>query len=139
MKGAEETLRSLKDEGFVLYVASNGVLTIQEKRMDLAGLYPYFTGFFVSDVIGCNKPNPGFFEYILDRIGERDKSRILMTGDEVIADISGTLKIGLKACLFRKKTDTELERDFKNEYPDVPIIHSLAEIRRIAGEENQKG
>ena len=52
-----------------LYGASNGILAIQQARLEKANLTTYFSGLFVSDKIGAEKPDPRFFTFCLQRSG----------------------------------------------------------------------
>ncbi len=54
-----ETL-SLLHKKVPLYGASNGILAIQQARLEKANLTTYFSGLFVSDKIGAEKPDPRF-------------------------------------------------------------------------------
>ena len=57
---ARETL-SLLHKKVPLYGASNGILAIQQARLEKANLTTYFSGLFVSDKIGAEQPDPQWF------------------------------------------------------------------------------
>lgn len=85
--GIEEVLKELSAD-YKIYAASNGVLTMQENRLQLSELKKYFTDLYVSDDIGYAKPNINFFIESMDR-AKLKASEILMVGDSLVSDIAG--------------------------------------------------
>ena len=83
----EEVLKEISTD-YKIYAASNGVLTMQENRLQLSELKKYFTDLYVSDDIGYAKPNINFFTESMDRAKLRP-SEILMVGDSLVSDIAG--------------------------------------------------
>lgn len=102
--GAEETVAFLAS-GMRLFAASNGKLETQKKRLDLAGISAYFTGLFVSDDIGAEKPDARFFEECLKKSGF-DRGETLMLGDSLAADIAGAAQCGIDGCWLNAKGET---------------------------------
>lgn len=104
--GAEELLKYLKGK-YTVCIASNAFYDQQEKRLTDAGLIGYTDHLFVSERIGVNKPQKGFFEGCfreLDGIGPED---CIMIGDSLTADIAGAKAFGMDTIWFnyRKKED----------------------------------
>ncbi|MDO5360167.1 MAG: YjjG family noncanonical pyrimidine nucleotidase [Jeotgalicoccus sp.] len=85
--GIEEVLKELSAD-YKIYAASNGVLTMQENRLQLSELKKHFTDLYVSDDIGYAKPNINFFIESMDR-AKLKASEILMVGDSLVSDIAG--------------------------------------------------
>ena len=50
-----------------------------------------------SGLVGYDKPNPGIFEYALDRAGQPEK--VWMVGDNINADVRGAEAVGIPAIL----------------------------------------
>ncbi|CAN2924184.1 Putative HAD-hydrolase YfnB [Streptococcus dysgalactiae] len=50
--GAKELLEKLVAKGYNLYVATNGIATIQQGRLEASGLVPYFKAIFISEQSG---------------------------------------------------------------------------------------
>ena len=123
--GALPLCRQLHERGYKLYIASNGEDEIQKKRMEKAGLAPYFTGHFNSDAVGYCKPSIEYFNYIKEKIEEKDPKRILMVGDSLSTDIEGAMKAGFIGCWYCRK-----EAEYKNNLPCISI-RSLGELRGI--------
>ena len=82
---------------------SNGFIEVQERRVTESGLRPYLCGSFISEEIGFSKPDPRFFEESLKQIGDFDKSKYLIIGDSMSADIQGGVNFGIDTCLISKK------------------------------------
>ena len=99
---ARETL-SLLHKKVPLYGASNGILAIQQARLEKANLTTYFSGLFVSDKIGAEKPDPRFFTFCLQRSGFPAED-VLMVGDSLTADIAGASSVGMDGCWYHPHT-----------------------------------
>lgn len=83
-----------------LYLVSNGVLSIQNSRMKGSGMDKYFIKRFVSEEIGCPKPNIGYFNACFAQIENFDRSRALIIGDSLTSDIQGGVNAGIDTCWF---------------------------------------
>lgn len=132
--GAQELLAELA-EFATLAVVSNGNQKVQMSRLEKSGLLPYFDDIFVSEKLGVTKPNPKFFEQALKRLGIKNKSRVLVIGDSLAADIKGGNNAKLDTCWCNWNRE-ELP-------PDAPqptyTTHSYEQLKVIAvGEEELK-
>lgn len=108
---AEEVLQKLVDAGCRLYIVSNGVLSIQNSRMKGSGLDKYFLKRFVSEEIGCPKPQAEFFARCFRQIPNFCKEKTLIVGDSLTSDIRGGVNAGLDTCWFNphnENNDTDL-------------------------------
>ncbi len=97
--GAEALLQTLQPH-VQLYLASNGVNTVQRSRVRLAGLEPYFLEQFNSEQIGVQKPDRAFFEACFARIPGFDPQRAIIIGDSLSSDILGGNNAGIAACWY---------------------------------------
>lgn len=88
---------------YKIFIASNGFIEVQERRIKESGLRPYLCGSFVSEEVGYAKPDAGFFEAAMKQIGDFDKSRYLIIGDSMTADVQGGINAGIDTCLVSKK------------------------------------
>lgn len=90
MPHAAELLQLLKQNPAIrLEVATNGVPQTQYKRLKEAEIMNYFDQIFVSQDIGINKPNIGFYNYIENHLENFNTHRTLMIGDSLTSDIQG--------------------------------------------------
>lgn len=112
---AEEVLAKLQKMSR-LYVASNGVLSIQNSRLSGSGLDKYFIKRFISEEIGVPKPNAEFFRRSFAQIENFDSSRTLIIGDSLSSDIRGGKNAGIATCWFNPsgaQNDTDVKPDYE--------------------------
>lgn len=89
MEGAQDICKNLTDKGYKLYIVTNGIAKTQARRLEKSGLLPYISDVFVSETIGYPKPDKRFFDYVLERISEQEKSKVVVIGDSLSSDIKG--------------------------------------------------
>ncbi len=88
------TLMKLRDEGYHLYVATNGTAVKQWDKLILLGVYIFFEDVFISETMGMEK-NPLFFKRALKKIGAKPEECV-MIGDKPSIDIIPPKKLGMK-------------------------------------------
>jgi len=126
--GGLETVQALK--GKVLQCAvTNGTLVAQKKKLAASGLDQLFDAVFISDVVGIEKPNIGFFDAIWEQIGTFDPNEVLIVGDSLTSDIRGGNNAGIRTCWFnpnRSPTPADLRIDNNiTDLRQVPAICGL--------------
>lgn len=98
--GAIDVLQALKERGYDLYIATNGLSDIQRGRLkDLAA---YVKRIFISEEIGAIKPTASFFEKML-QTGDICKEECLFVGDSLVSDIGGATASGIDGCFYNAK------------------------------------
>ncbi|HIX05308.1 MAG TPA: YjjG family noncanonical pyrimidine nucleotidase [Candidatus Fournierella pullicola] len=95
--GALEAVKELAEVA-TLAVVTNGVEHVQEKRLKESGLGEYMDDVFISERLGVEKPNRRFFEIALRTLGIENKSKVLVVGDSLTADVKGGQNAGLDTC-----------------------------------------
>ena len=95
MDGAQDVLRKLS-ETYDLYAVTNGYAQTQRGRIESAGLSAFFKDFFISEEIGCVKPESEFFERCARKIPSFDKADCVLVGDSLTSDIKGGAAFGVK-------------------------------------------
>ena len=100
VEGARELLDSLHSI-YTLHVITNGHRDIQLKKIEQAGLTPFFRNIITSDDVGVKKPNPKIFLYALDKSNALPEES-LMIGDDYEADIMSK-KCYFKTCFLSNK------------------------------------
>ena len=106
---------------YKMYIASNGMGSVQAKRIKDACIDKYFIKNYISEDIGFNKPDIGFFEYVFKDINDYDKSKYVIIGDRIDSDILG----GINA-----KINTIYVNRENNKY-DGLMVKDLREIMNI--------
>ena len=129
--GAEELLWTLQKD-YRLFICSNGSLRVQEGRIKSAGIAPYFEKIFISEHMGCNKPEARYFELCFREIPDFDRTRAILLGDSLTSDIRGGRNAGVLTCWYNPDKRP-------NPGPVIPDyeIEALAEfealLRRVFG------
>lgn len=122
--GIEAVLKEISSD-YIIYAASNGVLTMQKNRLQLSGLQEYFTDLYVSDDIGYAKPNINFFTESMDR-AKLKPNEILMIGDSLVSDIAGARGAGIDSVWYNPYSLENLSKinaDYK-----IKHLHELTGI-----------
>ena len=108
------------------YVVTNGIAATQRNKLKLAGFLETMDGVFISEEIGVPKPGREFFDYCLDRVEEKDLSRILIVGDSLTSDIRGGIQAGIATCWYRPET-AENDSPYRPDY-EISDLHMIYEI-----------
>ena len=112
---ALETVLALK--GKILQCAvTNGTKVAQDGKLRNSGLDKEFDHVFISEVVGVEKPNKGFFDAVFAEIGEYASEEVLIVGDSLTSDIQGGVNAGIKTCWFNPKgvvNTSELKPDYE--------------------------
>ena len=117
LPGAEEAIRSLGQK-YRVFLASNGTSSVQNRRIQSAGLAKLVEGIFISQDIGINKPGKGYFDYCFANIPDFDIRKVLMVGDSLSSDILGGQNAGIPTCWVAPKEKTctlEKQPDYRIE------------------------
>lgn len=101
---AQELLAALRGK-YRIFAVTNGVTKTQLPRLEKAGLLDFFEQVFISEEMGCKKPERAFFDKVFDSIGDVDKSRCIILGDSLTSDMQGGRNAGITTCLLGKPTD----------------------------------
>ena len=112
---AKEVLTYLK--GKVLQCAvTNGTKLAQNKKLSKSGFNKIFDHIFISEDIGIEKPNIGYFDRVFEKIGHYEKDEMIIIGDSLTSDIQGGNNIGIKTCWFNlnhKENNSNLRVDYE--------------------------
>ena len=125
MEGAKELLHVL-EKRYRLFLVSNGNLSVQEGRLTKAGIKRYFSGIFISEVLGAEKPDKRFFDLAFAQIAEFDPACTVIVGDSLSSDILGGINAGVRTVWFNPRNlvpnvDFRADYEIKN-LKDLPIL-----------------
>ncbi len=126
---ALEVCKALRQEGYKLYIITNGVSTTQHARLSGSGIEPLMDGIFISDDIGYNKPARQFFQYVQDHIDAFELEKALVIGDGLESDIRGGMDYGIDTCW----VDIYGTGDSRDLHPTY-TIGSISELMKLLSE-----
>lgn len=114
--GAEDFLKKIKGK-IKICAITNGIKFVQDIRLKESGLCNYFDKIFISEESGYAKPDRRFFDWAIDRMDEKDRTKILMFGDSLTSDMQGGMNAELDTCWFNPKN--------KENYLNLPLTYTV--------------
>lgn len=128
VKGAEEMLNSIYKD-YDLYLVSNGAKKVQEGRMSTANISHCFKDIFISEVVGYEKPNVEFFNYVFSKIKDFNRDETVIIGDSLTSDILGGKNAKIKTVWFnpngKKCEDIVPDYQISNLSEVKPLLNSI--------------
>ena len=128
LPGALTALEELSEVA-TLAIVSNGAAAVQEPRIAASGIDRYMDGIYISETIGAAKPSAKLFEHALRDLGITNRSRVLMVGDDLLADIKGGINAGVDTCWYNPR-NVENKTDIAPKF----TVGSYEELYRIVME-----
>lgn len=122
---AYEILEELHHK-YLQYAVTNGTKIAQDKKIKSARLDTVFDGFYISDMIGYEKPHREFFIPVLEQLKSYSLDEILIIGDSLSSDITGGNNINIKCCWYNPK-GLRNENNLKIDY-EIKDLHELLDI-----------
>lgn len=125
--GAVELCKQLKPH-CTLAIVTNGLTVAQKGRLENSELKPYIDHLFISQEMGCKKPEPAYFERVFSvlGIGEEEKKRTIILGDSCPVDIQGGINVGIDT-IWLNSAGKKCPENMKITH----IVASLAEVSQI--------
>lgn len=123
MPHAKELLEHLRGQ-VRMFAVTNGVATTQTPRLEKAGLPDYFEQIFISEAMGCKKPEKAFFDQVFAAIGPVDKSQCIILGDSLTSDMQGGRNAGIATCYYGTDPDTRCDYAIEDLMDFVKIVLS---------------
>lgn len=123
--GAVELVEYLSKK-YKIYCASNAIYKQQINRLKLAKMHDYFSGFFISEIIGHQKPTKEFFDYCFSNMDGIRPKETIMIGDSLTADIIGAKNYGIKSVWFNYLS-VENQSDICPDY----TVKALLDVKSI--------
>ena len=99
--GAEAVLDALMPR-YRLYAVSNGTASIQHRRLRDSGLEKFFSGIFISQEVGADKPSSEFYDrcFASPELNGIRREDCIAVGDSLTSDILGANNAGIRAVWF---------------------------------------
>ncbi|MBQ1229682.1 MAG: YjjG family noncanonical pyrimidine nucleotidase [Clostridia bacterium] len=132
LPGGRELLDALHGK-YLLYLASNGTLSVQTPRIADSGVGRYFEAMFISEEVGAVKPTKAFFDACFASIPDFQREDAVILGDSLTSDILGGIHAGIRTCWFNPKGKTGRE-DIR---PDAEI-RDLSQFPLLLEQWNQQ-
>lgn len=85
-----------------IYLATNGLIKAQSGRLSQSEIKDHIDGIFISEQMGCSKPDKEYFDFIFNALSIKDKSRVIIMGDSLTSDMRGGRNAGITTCLFSR-------------------------------------
>ncbi len=128
--GAKELLCELEKCGkYKLFMATNGIPSVQKPRIADSGIGRYFDEIFISEEIGYAKPQKAFFDRCFSRIKDFSPGETIIVGDSISSDIKGGINAGILTCHFNPKDKpyNDIKPDYKiNKLSElIPLLDSI--------------
>lgn len=119
-EGVADILSYCKTEGYKNYVISSNFPELDNVISKL-GWGEYFDGYFLSSLVGYEKPRKELYEYAYVQVGK--PISCYMIGDNPVADMKGAKNVGMCTVLVHKNGE---------KYPDTDYsVKNLEEIKEI--------
>lgn len=122
---ALETVRFLKGK-VKQYIATNGLVAAQSKKISNSGLDRLADGIFISETVGYDKPDVEYYDCIFNHTGLTDRSRILMVGDSLTTDMQGGNNAGIVCCWYNpehKENNSAVRIDY--DISDIAMVSDI--------------
>ena len=108
------------------YVVSNGTVVAQTKKLARSNLGELMDGVFLSEQLGVEKPNAGFFEQVFAAIRPADLREVLIVGDSLTSDMQGGINAGIRTCWYNPR-QKPLPAQYRIDY-SICDLHELPDL-----------
>lgn len=104
LPGAEALCRRLKPV-CRMAVLTNGITESQTGRLERSAIHDCMEALFISQAMGCQKPQREFFERVYAAMGltAEERKRTVMVGDNLQSDILGGINSGIDTIWYRRE------------------------------------
>lgn len=126
--GAKDLLSTLKKSGHKLYVVTNGIDFVQERRLRNTGFNSFFDDIFISQKIGYQKPDARFFKNVFNELSEFNPDDTLIIGDSLTSDIQGGHNANIDSIWYNPKS-SPIDKKITPTYQ----VNKLQDILQIVG------
>ncbi len=109
-------------------IITNGIETVQKRRLQNSGLAPFISFIAVSEECGFAKPDVRFFEHSSKMARRFSKEKSLVIGDRLETDIQGAHDFGVDAC-FYNPARLSISSSHKPRYE----ISHLSQLHEVVG------
>lgn len=97
---------------YQVFVVTNGDTYAQNARIARSGLAHLFDGVFISEQMGCKKPEKAFYDGVFASIGEEYRTCSIMVGDSLTSDMQGGRNAGIPTCFYGAEENADARCDY---------------------------
>lgn len=115
-------LKQLKQK-FTLILVTNGHSQMQRKKIEVAGIEPFFEHIFIAQEVGSSKPHAPIFEKALEAANAQPHEA-MMVGDHPDKDINGPKKLGIHTTWIKRF-------DSRKNHQDPKATHSIENLEQL--------
>lgn len=108
-------LQKLKENGKKVYLLSNAQRSFTYHEMEKLDIVKYFDAIHISSDYGVKKPNPKFFEILIEK-EKLDVKECLFLGNDQTCDILGAQGVGMDTWYVHTNCSPEYREDVKATY-----------------------
>lgn len=123
--GAAELLRALRARGSRVWLLSNAQSIFTRQELRELGLDGLFDGVYLSSDYGVKKPDPRFFQVLLQARGISPDSAV-MVGNDGTCDIEGARAVGLSTLYIRSNLSPQ------EPLPQADYVLETMDLRQAA-------
>jgi HAD superfamily hydrolase (TIGR01509 family) len=132
--GARQVLESLRADGCRLALLANyNCDRVFQRTIDYLGLRPYFDVCLCSAAVEYRKPDPRFFQIVLDR-WDALPYEVVVVGDSLVDDVQGGLELGALTAWMNGATSPQVAQQNQlvahQVQPDA-VAHNLEELPAV--------
>ena len=99
INGASDLLNILYNK-YEIVIATNGPRDAAISKIEKANINNYISLLVSSGEVGYSKPNKEFFDYMIDNVINKDKTKMLLVGDSLSTDILGGMNNNIDTCFY---------------------------------------
>ena len=132
LPGARAAMLDIFAAGFPIAMVADGLVESFDNTMRLHGLEHIFAARAISEAVGAEKPSPRIFAEAMRQLGlgEADKPRIVMVGNNLARDVAGANRFGIRSVLLAWSPRYRHEPERPEEVPGFRI-DSPAELPEL--------
>lgn len=87
----------------LLAIVTNGNASVQRSRLEKSTLAPWISKVYISEELGCQKPDPAFFQAVFGDLGDPAPQDMILLGDSQTSDMLGGIRAGIDTCWYNPK------------------------------------
>ena len=120
------TLEKIREMGYKTGLITNSDTHVQERKLEMLGLYPYLDEIVISGAVGYRKPQKEIFQLMADKLGI-ETNEMMFVGDHPAFDVDGSRNAG---CIpvWVKTTGTWIYPEIEKPELQVETVEEIPEI-----------